>query len=221
MCIFHGTSGHHTSKCQKLRLTRAKQFSKRPGRGDKSPACRGGHGGGRWDDRVPRQEWCEQPHEDRWRGQPQEDHWHDDPREGQRHGQPCEVRPREAGLPPLPPPSRRRDDDRQHDGAGGFQEVTMVASILGGAQTPTSNLAFKQFVLGLNAALPRPEAMRPLNWSQTTITFDPGDQLRCSFMAGKLPMMCIPTICNVLVTKTLMESGTGLNVLSVETFEKL
>ncbi|KAI4980203.1 hypothetical protein ZWY2020_020688 [Hordeum vulgare] len=57
--------------------------------------------------------------------------------------------------------------------------------------------------------------MRPLNWSQTTITFDPSDQLRCLFMAGKLPMMCTPTISHVLVTKTLIDSGAGLNILSV------
>ena len=63
--------------------------------------------------------------------------------------------------------------------------------------------------------------MRALNWSQTTITFDPSDQLRCSLMDGKLPMMCTPTITNVLVTKTLIDSGVGLNVLLVETFEKL
>ncbi|KAI4972886.1 hypothetical protein ZWY2020_003811 [Hordeum vulgare] len=92
---------------------------------------------------------------------------------------------------PLPP--RRRDEDRQNDGAGGFQEVRAVASILGGAQTPASNHAFKQFAREVNVALPKPEEMRPLNWSQTTITFDPTDQL----------------------------SGAGLNVLSVETFETL
>ncbi|KAI4992664.1 hypothetical protein ZWY2020_059765 [Hordeum vulgare] len=63
--------------------------------------------------------------------------------------------------------------------------------------------------------------MRPLNWSQTTITFDPSDQLKCSFMVGKLPMMSTPTISNVLVTKTLIDSGAGPNVLSLETFEKL
>ncbi|KAI4991689.1 hypothetical protein ZWY2020_040075 [Hordeum vulgare] len=34
-------------------------------------------------------------------------------------------------------------------------------------------------------------------------------------------MMCTPTISNALVTKTLIDSGAGLNVLSVETFEKL
>ncbi|KAI4983998.1 hypothetical protein ZWY2020_040788 [Hordeum vulgare] len=63
--------------------------------------------------------------------------------------------------------------------------------------------------------------MHPLNCSQSTIAFYPSDQLRCSFMAGKHPMMCTPTISSVLVTKTLIDSGAGLNILSAETFEKL
>ena len=33
--------------------------------------------------------------------------------------------------------------------------------------------------------------------------------------------MCTPTINNVAVTKTLINGGTGLNVISVETFEKM
>ena len=34
-------------------------------------------------------------------------------------------------------------------------------------------------------------------------------------------MLCTPTISNVLVTKTLIDCGAGLNVLSVETFKML
>ena len=33
-----------------------------------------------------------------------------------------------------------------------------------------------------------------------------------------LPMLCTPTICNVAVTKTLIDGGAGLNLLSVEAF---
>ena len=40
-------------------------------------------------------------------------------------------------------------------------------------------------------------------------------------MAGTLPMLCTPTISSVLVTKILIDSGVGLNVLSIETFEML
>ena len=35
---------------------------------------------------------------------------------------------------------------------------------------------------------------------------------------GALPMLCTPTICNMAVTKTLIDGGAGLNVLSVEAF---
>jgi hypothetical protein len=31
-------------------------------------------------------------------------------------------------------------------------------------------------------------------------------------------MLCTPTICNVAVTKTLIDGGAGLNILSVEAF---
>ena len=33
-----------------------------------------------------------------------------------------------------------------------------------------------------------------------------------------LPMLCTPTMCSVAVTKTLIDGGAGLNVLSVEAF---
>ena len=35
------------------------------------------------------------------------------------------------------------------------------------------------------------------------------------------PLVCTPTINNIAVTKTLLDGGAGLNVISVETFEKL
>ena len=34
-------------------------------------------------------------------------------------------------------------------------------------------------------------------------------------------MLCTPTICNVAVTKTLIDGGAGLSVLSVEAFSLL
>uniref|UniRef100_A0A453RMQ1 Uncharacterized protein n=1 Tax=Aegilops tauschii subsp. strangulata TaxID=200361 RepID=A0A453RMQ1_AEGTS len=38
---------------------------------------------------------------------------------------------------------------------------------------------------------------------------------------GVVPLLCRPTISNVVVTKTLIDGGAGLNVLFVETFETL
>lgn len=39
--------------------------------------------------------------------------------------------------------------------------------------------------------------------------------------AGALPMVCIPTISNVSVTKILIDGGAIHNVLSMETFKTL
>ena len=73
----------------------------------------------------------------------------------------------------------------------------------------------------MNAALPKLEATRPLRWSKYAITFSSADQLKCAEAAGILPMLYSPIISNVQVTKTLISGGTGLNVLSVETFDSL
>ena len=80
---------------------------------------------------------------------------------------------------------------------------------------------FKQFAREVNAALPKPEATRPLKWSKCAITFDSSDRLKCAATAGALPMLCSPVISNVTVTKTLIDGGAGLNVLSVQTFDRL
>ena len=73
----------------------------------------------------------------------------------------------------------------------------------------------------MNAVLPKLEATRPLRWSQCAITFSSADQLKCAATAGALPMLSSPVISNVQVTKTLINGGAGLNVLSVDTFDNL
>ena len=92
---------------------------------------------------------------------------------------------------------------------------------MGGAEAPASECIFKQFAREVNAALPKLEATRPLKWSKYAITFDSSDQLKCAATVGALPMLCSPTISNVLFTKTLSDGGAGLNVPSVETFDRL
>ena len=69
--------------------------------------------------------------------------------------------------------------------------------------------------------LPKLEATRPLRWSQCAITFNTADQLKCAATAGTLLMLCSPVISNVQVTRTLVDGGAGLNILSVEMFDNL
>ena len=69
--------------------------------------------------------------------------------------------------------------------------------------------------------LPKLKATRSLRWSQCAITFNSVDQLKCASTASTLPMLCSPVISNVQVTKTLIDGGAGLNVMSVDTFDNL
>ena len=80
---------------------------------------------------------------------------------------------------------------------------------------------FKQFAREVNAVLPKLEATRSLRWSKCAITFSSAHQLKCAATTGALPMLCSPVISNVQVTKTLIDGGAGLNVLSVDTFDNL
>ena len=73
----------------------------------------------------------------------------------------------------------------------------------------------------MNAILPKLEAMRLLRWSMCAITFSSADQLKCAATTGVLPMLCFQVISNVQVTRTLIDGGAGLNVLSVEMFNNL
>ena len=53
------------------------------------------------------------------------------------------------------------------------------------------------------------------------MTFSSVDQLKCVATASVLPMLCSPVISNVQVTRTLIDGGAGLNVLSIEMFNNL
>ena len=56
---------------------------------------------------------------------------------------------------------------------------------------------------------------------EADLTFDSEDHPFNSIGLGALPMLCTPTICQVAVTRTLIDGGAGLNVLSVEAFSLL
>ena len=63
----------------------------------------------------------------------------------------------------------------------------------------------------------------PPGWAppKADLTFDSGDHPVTTTSSGMLPMLCTPTICNVAVTKTLIDGGASLNVLFMEAFSLL
>jgi hypothetical protein len=104
---------------------------------------------------------------------------------------------------------------------GGYQEPRgFAACLLGGAQAPLSNRHFKQ--LSREIAVAQPNAgNRLMKWSTSKIGFDKEDHPTSIKGVGTISLLCTPTINNIAVNHTLIDRGAGLNIISVEVFEKM
>ena len=94
----------------------------------------------------------------------------------------------------------------------------IVAALLDGSQAPPSDRHVKQFYR--RAGNTQAGSRAPTGWAapQADLAFGPEDHHVTTTGAGALPMLCTPTICNVVVTRTLIDGGAGLNVLYPEAF---
>jgi hypothetical protein len=118
---------------------------------------------------------------------------------------------------PLPPPT----NDHREENQGGYQEPRgFAACLLGGAQAPLSNHHFKQLSREITATQPSANSHR-LKWSTSKISFDKEDHPISTKAVGTIPLLCMPMINDITVNRTLIDGGTGLNIISVEVFEKM
>jgi hypothetical protein len=118
---------------------------------------------------------------------------------------------------PLPPPV----NDHREENQGGYQEPQgFAACLLGGAQAPLSNRHFKQLSWEIAVAQPNVNSHR-LKWSTSKIGFDEEDHPISTKVVGTIPLMCTPTINNIAINRTLIDGVAGLNIISVEVFEKM
>jgi hypothetical protein len=60
-----------------------------------------------------------------------------------------------------------------------------------------------------------------LKWSTKKIGFDEEDHPISTRAVGTIPLLRTPTINNIAVNRTLIDGGAGLNIISVEVFEKM
>jgi hypothetical protein len=60
-----------------------------------------------------------------------------------------------------------------------------------------------------------------MKWSTSKIDFDEEDHLTSTKGVGTIPLLCTPTINNIAVNCTLIDGGAGINIISVEVFEKM
>jgi hypothetical protein len=96
-----------------------------------------------------------------------------------------------------------------------FPEVHNCFMIYGGQVANTSARHRKQErreVYSVKVAAPV-----YLDWSDKPITFDQGDHLDCVPSLGRYPLIVDPVIGNARLTKVLMDRGSSLNIIYVET----
>jgi hypothetical protein len=60
-----------------------------------------------------------------------------------------------------------------------------------------------------------------MKWSTSKIGFDEEDHLTSTKAVGTIPLLCMPTINNIAINRTLIDGGAGLNIISIEVFEKI
>jgi hypothetical protein len=53
------------------------------------------------------------------------------------------------------------------------------------------------------------------------IGFDEEDHPTSTKGVGTIPLLCTPTINNIAINRTLIDGGSGLNIILVEVFEKM
>jgi hypothetical protein len=60
-----------------------------------------------------------------------------------------------------------------------------------------------------------------LRWSSNKIGFDEEDHPISTRAVGTIPLLCTANINNITVNRTLINGGVGLNIISLEVFEKM
>src|SRR3954464_12662445 len=60
-----------------------------------------------------------------------------------------------------------------------------------------------------------------MDWSEVTITFDRSDHPRKTHCRGKYPMFVNPLIDGYEFSKTLMDGGSSINILYIETLHRM
>lgn len=102
------------------------------------------------------------------------------------------------------------DDSSDHE----FQRATDMICLDGGASLHYSHRQLNKWEREVSAAQPSIGTHKPLKWSHTQIIFDSEDHPHRVTAVGCLLLLVSPTICNLKVTKMLVDDGSGLNLIS-------
>jgi hypothetical protein len=189
---FHEGGTHRVRECQQFkRAFRAPEDPKRP-RGDEDKSSSRCYNNNQRDDRCGRQ-----------------DNEHRDER--RRGNNPLEDRCEECDLPPPPETSSPN---------GPFQHAKRsINMIVGGLKSSTSRRRYRKDNRKVKLIHTKPS--QRLHWSKQPITFSKADHWVHIPDPVSYPLVVGPNIDGPLLGQTLIDGGSGLNVILVDTLEKM
>jgi hypothetical protein len=123
-------------------------------------------------------------------------------------------------LKDTPDPRSSHDKEgkkKADEGNDDFQEPDKTVNILfGGLPTRRSQKATRREVLNIE-----PAVSTPLRWSEVPITFSRVDQWTSFSEPGRFPLVLKPVVTGSRLNKVLIDGGSGLNILFINTLKKM
>lgn len=102
-----------------------------------------------------------------------------------------------------------------------FQRATDMMCLEGGASIHYSHRQLKKWAREVIVAERSIGVHKPMKWSQTPIIFDSEDNPHRVTAVGCVPLLVLPMIRNLRVTKMLVDGGAGLNLIYPDMIRKL
>jgi hypothetical protein len=114
------------------------------------------------------------------------------------------------------------EDDDQGDQVHNakFQDASKTVNVIFGGDGDFGSRREQKLLLQEIMSV-EPAAPRPLCWSEVPISFSHDDQWTSFSKPGKFPLVLDPVVAEVRLTKVLIDSGSGLNLIFASTLRKM
>jgi hypothetical protein len=113
------------------------------------------------------------------------------------------------------------DDDQGDQGRNAkFQDASKTINVIFGGDEDIGSRQEQKLLLREIMSV-EPVAPRPLCWSEVPISFSRDDQGTSFSEPGKFPLVLDPAVAEVMLTKVLIDGGSGLNLIFASTLRKM
>jgi hypothetical protein len=136
----------------------------------------------------------------------------------------CITIRKSLNAPPLPQAEKRKDQEDDEEGdkseAQDFQDPKNVVNVIFDGDGGFPSKRVQKLTLCEILSM-EPATSRPLRYSEVPISFSRDDQWTSFSEPGKFPLVLDPVVAGSQLTRVLIDSGSGLNLLFVSILKKM